>query len=377
MASRTLARSIAPYIKEDLENKIVLLSGPRQVGKTFLSQTFYLEKSVYLNYDNEDLRRIVLDRSWDRKSEIVIFDELHKKKGWKKWIKGIYDVEKVRPRLLMTGSARLDVYRRGGDSLAGRHFSYRLHPLSVKEAGGPNPEETLDQLLMLGGFPEPLLKGSEAWAKRWRRSHLDRILREDLLDLEKVRELKSMEVLVQLLSERVGSPISYASLARDLEVSPHTAKKWIQILENLFVIFIVIPYSKNLAKSLLKEPKIYFYDTGRVRGPLEMRYENIVACSLIKRLHFLEDTRGESCQLHYLRDREKREVDFACLINDEVESLVEAKWANPNLNTSLEYYAKRLKPARAVQLVKELRHEEEKAGVEIRNAARWLNGLET
>lgn len=375
-----LQRTLRPAIEADLDSKIVLLSGPRQVGKTFLSRQLWPGSQVYLNFDQSKDRAVLRDQSWDRGRELLVLDELHKWRSWKRWLKGVYDTEGCRPRLLVTGSARLDVFRKGDDSLAGRHFHYRLHPLSLKELGvgktAGKPEEALEGMLKLGGFPEPLLKGSETWARRWRRSHLDRILREDLLDLEPVRNLKGVEVLVALLAQRVGSTISFASLARDLEVSPHTVKHWVEVLERLYVIFVVTPFSKNLARGLLKEPKIYFYDTGRVEGP-GARFENLVACHLLKRCHYLEDVEGHRCALHYVRDREKREVDFLVVRDSSPELLLEAKLSDGKLAPSLKYFHQRIKPRRSIQLVKELGREVFPEGVEIRRASSWLAGLET
>ena len=372
-----MERSLLSHVREDLDTKIVLVSGARQVGKTTMAKQVVPDpkRQVYLSFDAEDDRRMILDRAWTRDTDLVILDEIHKMKAWKRWLKGVYDTEGVRPRLLVTGSARLDTYRRGGDSLAGRHFLYRLHPVSVREAGG-DADECLSSLLRTGGFPEPFLRGSDTFAARWRRSHLDRILREDLLDLETVRDLKSMEILVQLLSERVGSPVSHSSLARDLEVSPHTVKRWIGILEALFVVFVVPPFTKNLAKAIRKEPKIYFFDVGRVRAGEAARLENLVACHLLKALQFREDTRGESSRLHYVRDKDKREVDFVTIVENRVDSLVEVKTGDSSISPALRYFAERLRPARAVQAVRELGRERQQDGIRVQRASTFLAGLE-
>lgn len=378
-----LPRSLEPRLRQDLEEKIVLLAGPRQVGRTFLSKELFPARTAYLSYDSEDDRAILHGRAWDRGAHLVVFDEIHKMRQWKRWLKGVYDTEGVRPRLLVTGSARLDVARKGGESLAGRHFLLRLHPLSVAElarSGLPEagePDRVLGRLLEQGGFPEPFLKNDAEFSRRWRKSHLDRILREDLIDLEPVRDVKSIEVLTQLLSERVGSTVSYSSLARDLQVSPHTVKHWIAILESLFVVFVLTPYSKNIAKSLLKEPKVYFYDTARVRGDAAARFENLVACALLKRCHFLEDVHGEDVALHYVRDREKREIDFLTVRDGKPELLVEAKLADTALSPSLRYYAERLRPAQALQAVRSAGRATQYGTCRVVPAADWLAGLES
>lgn len=375
---RPIPRTLGPMIKEDLEKKIVLLSGPRQVGKTFLSRSLYPDTSTYLNFDLSEDRKILAEKSWSRKSELLILDEIHKMKTWKRWLKGIYDVEGVCPRLLGSGSARMDIFRKGGDSLAGRHHLHRLHPFSVAELKNELPaEEALSLIMRLGGFPEPLLSQSEQDSKRWRKSHLDRILREDLLDLERVRELKLLEMLVDLLAERVASTVSYKSLADELQISPHTVKKWIQILENLYVIFVVTPYSKNIARAILKEPKIYFFDTGRVANNEAARLENTIACALLKRNHFLEDTTGAQMALHYTKDKEQREVDFLTIRDKEVEWLIEVKASNDAFVPHLQDRSEKLKPKRTIHLVKNLKRELQRGNIEVLKAANWLATLES
>jgi len=372
-----MKRSIEDKIKTDLDKKMVLLSGPRQVGKTTLSKALYPDNSEYFNMDNVEHRLLIQKQAWRRDCDLVIFDELHKVRKWKSWIKGIYDTEGVRPRILVTGSSRLDVYRKGGDSLAGRFYSYRLHPFSVSEVKGKySADMALEHIMRFGGFPEPFLKGSEDDAKRWRRSHVDRILREDLMDIALVRNLRSMETLVELLRNSVGSTISYESLSRDLQVSPHTVKQWIIILESLYILFVVTPYHRNISRSLTKQPKVYFYDTGFVKEDEGARFENVVACALLKRLHFLEDTAGEKCALHYVRDKERREVDFLTVRDGRPEWLIEAKLADTevaSLRHFSGYFAKEIKP---VLLVKNLKRELFLDGVHVKKAGGWLRSLE-
>lgn len=367
-----MKRALRETLLTDLDQKIVLLSGPRQVGKTTLSKTLY-SNHEYLNFDSAEHRRIIMSQNWDRARELIVFDELHKMPKWKSWIKGVYDTEGCRPRLLVTGSAKLDVFKKGGDSLAGRHYHLRLHPFSVAElAGQIDGPICLDRLLRVGGFPEPFLQDSDDFAKRWRSTHIERILKEDLLELEVVRNLKLIEILTDLLADRVGSTISYSSLARDLEISPHTVKKWIGILESLYVIFVVPSYSKNLARAILKEPKIYFFDTGRIKEDRAARLENIVALALLKKLHYGQDVRGEKSQLYYVRDKEKREVDFLTVVDNKIESLVEVKLADANLSSSLSYFTERLNPRDSTQVVLDLKSELTVRASKIRRAVNWL-----
>ncbi|MBI5897489.1 MAG: ATP-binding protein [Desulfobacterales bacterium] len=348
-----MERYLNEYIRRDLKEKIVLLSGPRQVGKTTLARQL-TSSHAYLNYDAAADRRILQSQEWDRDCELAVFDELHKMKGWKAWIKGIFDTEGTTPQLLVTGSARLDTYKKGGDSLAGRFYSYRLHPLTVHEICTSLEESSqaaLDKLMALGGFPEPYLKNSEAFAKRFRRMHTDTIVREDLLDLERVRDIKSIEVMIDLLRSRVGATTSFTALANDLQVSIHTVKHWLQILENLYIIFSVRPYHKNVARSLLKEAKYYLYDTGAVEGGLGPRLENVVACALLRQLHFLEDSTGSKTALHYLRDKEKNEVDFLVLMDNKPVMMVEVKASGDDFSSALFRFQGYLTQARPFQIV--------------------------
>lgn len=371
------SRYLKEFIASDLNKKIVLLAGPRQSGKTTLARSLPFDAVEYLNFDEISHRQKIIKKDWSRKTDLVILDELHKMSKWKSWIKGIFDTEGVRPRVLVTGSARLDIFRKGSDSLAGRHFLMRLHPFSVAELKDlENPEDILRGILERGGFPEPYLSRSEVDSKRWRANHLDVILRQDMLDLEQIRNIVGVETLVELLASRVGSPISMRNLAQDLQVTPQTVQRWILLLERLFVIFLVRPYSKKIARSLLKEPKIYFYDTGRVYDVGGARLENAVASALLKRLHFLADTRGMRAELFYIRDREKREVDFLTVIDNKPEYLIEVKSSDEEFSSSLRYFSERIPVVTALQLVQNLHAPRTHRVGSIENAAHWLAGLE-
>ena len=370
-------RYLSDFIAADLDKKITLLSGPRQSGKTTLSKALPFNSIEYFNFDEVGQRRQVISKNWSRKADLLIFDELHKMTKWKSWIKGIYDTEGVRPRILVTGSARLDVFRKGSDSLAGRHFLYRMHPLSVAELQGiDHPEDALEGIMSRGGFPEPYFSKSEIDSKRWRISHLDVILRQDLLDLEQVKNIVGVETLVELLANRVGFTISFRNLAQDLQVTPQTVQRWVILLERLFVIFVVRPYSKNLARALLKEPKIYFYDSGRVSEAGGAKLENVVACALLKRANFLTDTQGSKCELYYLRDREKREVDFLTTKDSKPEFMVEVKTSDDQFSPSLRYFSERLVHTAAIQLVHKLDSSSSNKFGSVQNAASWLATLE-
>lgn len=373
-----MKRYLEESIRRDMAKKIIILSGPRQVGKTTLSKQL-VPSFVYLNYDSGADRRMILDEEWPRDTPLVIFDELHKLKKWKSKIKGIYDTDGIPPSLLVTGSARLETARKAGDSLAGRFFAYRLHPLTVREIAHGLKEPSaiaLEKMLRLGGFPEPYLLNDETHAKRWRRTHLDTIIRSDLLDLERVRDLKSIEILIDLLRSRVGSPTSYSSLALDLQVSVHTVKHWLQILENLCVIFGVRPYHRNVARSLLKEPKYYFYDIGAVEGDIGARLENTVALALLREMHLLEDTTGSRTALHYLRDRDGHEVDFLVLVDRNPKLLAEVKAGDQTFAKALWHFGRYFQNAPPkVQIVLDLKRPREKDSVSMVPAHEFLANL--
>ncbi|MCY4512638.1 MAG: ATP-binding protein [Bdellovibrionales bacterium] len=372
-----LKRYLSSCLLEDLRNKIIIITGPRQCGKTTLSKSLGLSFD-YLNYDEREHHKILLEKSWDRKKKYIIFDEIHKKKNWKLWLKGIYDTEGIPPGILVTGSARLNTYKRMGDSLAGRFFHFRLHPFDIKEVIKSklcSPEEALNRLLEFGGFPEPFLKSKSSFYGKWKKSHLDIILRQDLITLENIHSLSSIETLVQLLRDRVGSPISYKSLAEDINCSPKAVKSWLQILENLYVVFKITPWNKNIARSLNKAPKYYFYDIAQVRSK-PLRLENLVACSLLKEIHFREDVNGEDWKLFYLRNKDKKEVDFLVAKDDQPACMVEVKTSQDTLTEGLKLFAGYFEKIKTVQLVQNLKREKTfPNGMEIRKASSWLSKI--
>jgi len=372
-----MQRAYLPYLKKYLMKKIVLISGPRQSGKTTASKMLG-PRFDYLNFDNDADRKTLRDKSWDRKKPLIIFDEIHKLKNWKQWLKGIYDVEGIPPSLIVTGSARLDIHKKAGDSLAGRYFSYRLHPLDIRELYTLDKkihfEKTLDQLLEVGGFPEPYLENDSKFYTLWKKTHLDVILKQDIVSQEDIKDITSLELLIDLLKERVGSPISYSSLAQDLQCSDKTVKHWLSILENMYVIFKVTPFHKNIARSNLKQPKYYFYDIARTQGADGSRFENLVAASLLKECHFRQDCLGEDWKLYYLSKRGGIEIDFLLTQDEKPRCAIEVKLTDETISKNFAAFAKYLEPkTQLVQLVKATKREKTYPnGLELRSAGPWL-----
>ncbi len=375
-----MQRYLDSAVRTDLGRKMVFLTGPRQVGKTTLAKALMAEypRAQYLNWDVANDRRMLIGQTWSPRAGLVILDEIHKMRDWKAYLKGVFDGRSDGQAILVTGSARLDTFRQSGESLAGRYFTLRLHPISVREwcqTSGVAPDEALDRLIERGGFPEPFLAGQPAEAERWRNQYLEDLVREDILEFSRIHELRAMRLFVDMLRERVGSPLSLASLARDLQVSPTTLGKYLDILEALYIVFVVRPFHGNMARAILKEPKVYFFDTGLVRAGEGARFENACATMLLKHVHYLQDVAGRRVSLHYVRDKEGREVDFTICENGKPLGFAECKFAAPAVTPFLATLAERYPAAGAVQLVRELRQPEQRGRVAVEPAARWLAEL--
>jgi predicted AAA+ superfamily ATPase len=352
-----IPRYLEKTVLDDLGEKMVFISGPRQVGKTTLAKGFLKgESDRYFNWDNREDRRKILSPPWPASESTVVLDELHKYRQWKGWLKGEYDTHGDRIHFLVTGSARLDTYRKGGDSLQGRYHSHRLHGFSVGELEGgfalPAPDqgiefaesynrETLSSLFNFGPFPEPFLKQNTRTLRRWRKERLDRFFREDVRDLENVRDLSSLELLADMLEGRVGSLLSLQSLREDLEVSHRAVTHWMEILDRLYFSFRIHPYTHTAVRSLKKTPKAYLWEYTAVTDE-GARFENLVASHLLKLKHALEDQEGFRVDLHFLRDASKREVDFLVSVEGRPWFAVECKLSGRKVNPALNYFGERL-----------------------------------
>ena len=339
--------------------------GKTTLAKSLLKRFPYakFKKGLYLNWDFDEDRFSIVEKKWDQSHQLIVFDELHKYTRWKNWIKGIYDKHHSQHKILVTGSARLDVYRRGGDSLLGRYHYWRLHPLSLNELPPKMSfKEGFARLMTVGGFPEPFLDGDETEARRWRRERLERVLKEDVRDLESIKRIQELGLMVDYLRRNAGQLVVLSNLARKIQVSPKTAKLWLAALEKMYLCFSVRPYARQLARAIQKPPKVYFFDNADVvcESNEGARFENLVATHLLKSLHYLEDMEGLTCDLRYIRDKEKREVDFVILKEGRLFALIEVKFSDDNISQALQYYAEKLRPQHALQIVAELGSEYQK-----------------
>jgi len=337
-------RYIKGSVEEDLKGKMVFVGGPRQVGKTTFALSFLSEPGekhpAYLNWDDVSVRPAILKGELPVKQKIIVLDEIHKFARWRNLVKGFFDTRKSEFSFIITGSARLDYYRKGGDSLQGRYHYYRLHPFSLMELNQVPAKDDFETLLKFGGFPEPCLRAEERFWRRWQRERIQRVIYEDIRDLENIKEISLLELLAEELPNRVGSPLSVKKLKELLQVAHETVERWLKIFERMYYCFRVPPYGPPKVRAVKKEQKLYLWDWSVVpeSGP---RLENFLASQLLKYCHFMEDTEGLRMDLRFLRDTDKREVDFVVLKEGNPLFAVECKSGERNINPSLYYFMER------------------------------------
>jgi hypothetical protein len=387
-------RYLGKEIKQDLKRKMVFVAGPRQVGKTTMVENVgksEYKKHQYLNWDFRNHRDLILEQKFNTETELVIFDELHKYDKWKNYLKGMYDVHKNRFGILVTGSARLDLYRKSGDSLLGRYHLLRLHPFSLaeilniknvikpkKELSFPSEKKggrkEFENLFKFGGFPEPFMAKDNRTLRRWHNERIDRLVKEDIRDSEVIRDLSALQILTDLLPEKVGSKLSLNSLRTDLNVAHKTVTSWVEILERFYYHFRIYPYTSNAIRSLRKEAKLYLWDWSELESK-SIRLENMVASHLLKFVHYLKDVCGYKTDLFYLGDVDGREVDFLVTIDRKPWFSVEVKMTDNHQSKHIKYFGKRIGIPFSYQVVNVPKLDVLQGGTRIMSVDKFLTGL--
>ena len=360
---------------------MIFLTGPRQVGKTTFAQKWLVSvgsEDTYFNWDDPSLMvqyrknpfyfRNVIDEKYNDDPVPLVFDEIHKHTEWRNILKGFYDINRERMQLLVTGSARLGYFQKSGDSLIGRYFSYQLFPLGLPEvmadfshivdnsdffadgnrltvfardAKMQGADEALENLLKFGGFPEPFTRGTEKFHRRWQSNYRNLLTKEDVRDLSRIADIKGLETLVEILPTRVGSQISIPSLCEDLGKKYDTIKNWIDILQGIYLVFTIRPWHKKIARAIKKEKKLYFFDWSMLSDP-GVVFENLVAVSLMRMAARMTETGLGNFEIRYLRDREKREIDFVLVKDNHPVCLFETKEGHGGIGKAGRFYGEKL-----------------------------------
>lgn len=385
-------RYLTSSIKADLDDKMVFVGGARQVGKTTLAKEIIsksFDHCVYYNWDYQPDRKRIISGELPGENGLLIFDEIHKYKKWKNLVKGIYDTHKQKYKILVTGSARLNLYRKSGDSLQGRYHYYTLHPFSLAELENisnqwqpfeeiqfksKNYQPDLEALLNYGGFPETLISQDARVLRRWHNEKLERLFREDIRDVENIRDISSMKLLGDILPSKAASPLSINNLREDLEVSHRALTSWLNILESFYYHFRIYPYTSKLIRSIKKEPKIYLTDWSEVENE-GARFENLIASHLLKFTHYLFERDGYKAELFYLRNVDKKEVDFLVTADNKPWFAVEVKLSETSPSNNLKYYKERLKIPFNYQVVKQEEIDILKDEIRVMSANKFLSGL--
>lgn len=385
-------RYLKSPILEDLAEKMVFIGGARQVGKTTLAKDIIgvtYKRTGYYNWDKKSDRKIIMQSEWPGDSDLIILDEIHKYKKWKSFVKGEYDTLKEKYHFIITGSSRLDVYRKGGDSMQGRYHYYRLHPFSLAELAETEPHfklfeelpipskdetELFHSLDKFGGFPEPFTKQSERSLRRWHNEKNNRLFREDIRDLEQIRDLSNMQLLGDLLPERVASLLSINSIREDIEVSHRAVSSWINILETFYYCYRIYPFVGKNYRSLKKDAKLYLWDWSEIEDESK-RFENMIGSHLFKLVHFLQDYEGYKAILYFLRNVDKKEVDFFVMIDGKPWFSVEAKLNETKVSPHLNYFKEKLNIPFSYQVIKKSGVDIFSKGVRVVSADRFLAGL--
>jgi predicted AAA+ superfamily ATPase len=378
-----MERHIGLYIfdPEITTGKMIFLTGPRQVGKTTFAQTWLKSvrsENTYFNWDDPSVMvaytrnplyfQNIIDEAFEKKRVPIVFDEIHKHQGWRNILTALFDANREKMILLLTGSARLGFLQKSGDSLLGRYFSYQMFPLglhevlgkfshvlkderpltdgkvfaaSARQVNAKGAQEGLELLLQFGGFPEPLVKASEKFHRRWQREYKTLLTKEEVRDLSRISDIKGLETLVEILPTKVGSKLSIPSLSRDLMRKYDTIKNWLDILKGVYMIFTLRPWHRSVTRAIKKEEKLYFFDWSLLSDQ-GSKFENLIAMALLRMAtRFTESGLGEFV-VRYIRDREKREVDFVLVKDNKPFALFEAKTSELSIDKSGRFFSEKL-----------------------------------
>lgn len=388
-----IERNLEKSIIKDLERRVVMIGGPRQVGKTTLAKLIadksFPNNSKYLNWDEKEDKLKIVNYEIFGEEKLIILDEIHKMEGWKNWLKGLYDKYNDQYKFIVTGSANLDVRIKGGDSLFGRYHYYLLHPLSVSELVGitldlkpftsisfptDDVRSTFENLFNFSGYPEPFIARDEQYWKRWQKERKTRVLKDDILSIKDISKLGKSELLADILPTKVASLFSASSIAEDLRVSPTTVESWMETFINFYYVFRIRPFNTSVVKSIRKTPIIYMWDWREVQEETT-RFENMVASHLYKLASHINSTTGHEAKLQFLRDKESREVDFAFVVDSKIWFVVETKWKYKQISRHLKYFVEREKIDQAYQVVFEPGVDFKKDSIRVISADRFLAGL--
>ena len=380
-----MKRTYYNIIKYHLDNwdQMVFIEGPRQAGKTTLAKQLISEYKVnrYFNWDNIEDRRLILSGpSFIEKvgildigtnsKPLIVFDEIHKLRDWKNYLKGFYDTYSEKIKIIATGSAKLSIYKKGQDSLMGRYFSYMIHPISLRESITVNLSETEIQkpisindelyknLISYGGFPDPYIKANKIFHAKWLQHRFEQLFREDIMTIEEIKNLSQLEVLAYILTSYATKQINYTDLAKKIQVSDQTVRKWVSILELFYFGYLVRPWDGNITRAILKQPKFYLWDWSAIKD-IGARAENFIASHLKKAVSYWGDIGLGKFEIFYIRTKEGKEVDFVVTKNGQPWFLLEVKHSKENsLNKNLYYFQEQTKAEHAFQVVIDMEYED-------------------
>ena len=378
MVNMMIPRIYTSILEDHLKNEsnMAFIAGPRQCGKTTSANLIKGKRMSYWIWDDQDDRLslrssqnkfIKAAKLRNRNFEVLVLDEIHKNTKWKSWVKGLYDKQHDRFKIIVTGSAKLDIFQKGGDSLLGRYFLYRHHPLSIGELISSKHYETIfrknitivptdhmEDLLEFGGFPAPFKANRKDFHLKWVKTKKNILVHEEIRDLTKITDLTGIEVLTELLEQRAANLLNLHNLAGDLDVSVDSVRRWLKIMERIYYVFVITPYSRSVARSLLRTPKVYLWDWSPIKNE-GAKVENFMASHLLKAVHFWNDTGKGTFNLHYLRDKQKREVDFLVLRDGKPFILTECKVSEKAFPQNLSYFDNIIKPQHCFLVVKNIK----------------------